>query len=177
MGRRSQCSEWRSASNRFLSSGAVPDLPRNKKLFDFGFKEIASIEVRDGDTRLTIKKQEDIWKLTSEENRELDSTKVQVLIDKLRNLTATSFPSDSEADLARYGLTEPAIEATVTTEEDGTDEVLVSSPEKDQVYAARRGQPSSYEVEKIAVEQIQTAIADVLKPAEEEEPESDEDEE
>ncbi len=150
---------------------------RNKKLFDFGFKEIASIDVRDGDTRLTIAKQEDIWKLTSDEDRELDSTKVQVLIDKLRNLTATSYLSDREADLARYGLTEPAIEATVTTEEDGTDEVLVSSPEKDQVYAARRGQPSSYEVEKVAVEQIQTAIADVLKPAEEEEPESDEDEE
>ena len=150
---------------------------RNKKLFDFGFKEIASLDVRDGDTRLTIEKQEDIWKLTSEEDRELDSTKVQVLIDKLRNLTATSFPSDREADLARYGLTKPAIEAKVVTEEAEADEVLVSSPEKDQVYAARRGQPSSYEVEKIVVEQIQTAIADVLKPAEEEEPESDEDEE
>ena len=148
---------------------------RNKKLFDFGFKEIASLDVRDGDTRLTIEKQEDAWKLTSDADREIDATKVQVLIDKLRNLTAISYPSDREADLARYGLSEPAIEATVTTEEDGTDEVLVSSPEKDQVYAARRGQPSSYEVEKTTVEQIQNAVADVLKPAEEEEPVSDED--
>ena len=141
---------------------------RNKKLFDFGFKEIASLHVRDGETRLTIEKQDDVWKLTSDEERELDSTKVQVLIDKLRNLTATAYPSDREADLARYGLTEPAIEAKVVTEDAGADEVLVSSSDKDQVYAARRGQPSSYEVEKTTVEQIQNAVADVLKPAEEE---------
>ena len=141
---------------------------RNKKLFDFGFKEIASLHVRDGDTQLTIEKQEDVWTLTSDADRELDATKVQVLIDKLRNLTATSYPSDRAADLVRYGLTEPAIEAKVTTAEDGTDDVLVSGPGKDRVYAARRGQPSSYEVEKTTVEQIQSAVADVLKPAEEE---------
>ena len=148
---------------------------RNKKLFDFGFKEIASLDVRDGDTRLTIAKEEDTWKLTSDEDRELDSTKVQVLIDKLRNLTATAYPSDRAADQAGYGLTEPAIEAKVTTAEDGTDDVLVSDPGQDQVYATRRGQPSSYEVDRTTVEQIQSAIADVLKPAEEEPAESDED--
>ncbi len=141
---------------------------RSKKLFDFGFKEIASLDVRDGDTRLTIEKQEDAWKLTSDADRELDSIKVQVLIDKLRNLTATSYPSDREADLVRYGLTEPAIEAKVTTAEEQTDDVLVSDPGKDHVYAARRGQPSSYEVAKLTVEQIQTAIADVLALPEEE---------
>ena len=113
---------------------------RNKKLFDFGFKEIASLEVRDGETSLTIVKQEDTWKLTSDADRELDAIKVQVLIDKLRNLTATAYPSDRAADLARYGLTEPAIEAKVTTAEEGTDDVLVSDPGKDRIYAARRGQ-------------------------------------
>ena len=148
---------------------------RNKKLFDFGFKEIASLDVRDGETRLTIEKQEDAWKLTSDADRELDSTNVQVLIDKLRNLTATAYPSDRAADLGRYGLTEPTIEAKVTTAEEGTDDVIVSDPGKDSVYAARRGQASSYEVEKSTVEQIQGAVADVLKPAEEEEPPSDED--
>ena len=144
---------------------------RNKKLFDFGFKEIAKLELRDGDTRVVVEKKEDKWFLASEEERELDSGKVQTAIDKLRDLTAKSFTSDNEADLGKYGLTAPLIEAKVALTEGSGDEVMISSPEKDQVYAARAGQPSTYEVETSAVKAIQQAIKDLLK---QEDPEEDE---
>ena len=149
---------------------------RNKKLFDFGFNEIAKLELRDGDTRVVVEKKEDKWRvtsegMTSEEERELDSGKVQTAIDKLRELTAKSFTSDNEADLGKYGLTAPLIEAKVALTEGSGDEVMISSPEKDQVYAARAGQPSTYEVETSAVKAIQQAIKDLLK---QEEPEEDE---
>ena len=143
---------------------------RNKKLFDFGFKEIARLEMRDGDTRVAVGKREDKWLLTSEDERELDSGKVQTAIDKLRDLTAKSFTSDNEADLSKYGLTSPLIEAKVELTEGSGDEVMISSPENDLVYAARAGQPSTYEVEKSAVEAIQQAIKDLLK---QEEPEGE----
>lgn len=143
---------------------------RNKKLFDFGFKELAKLELRDGDTRVAVEKTEDKWLLTSEDERELDSGKVQTAIDKLRDLTAKSFTSDNEADLGKYGLTAPLIEAKVALTEGSGDEVMISSPENDLVYAARAGQPSTYEVEKSAVEAIQQAIKDLLK---QEEPEGE----
>ena len=145
---------------------------RNKKLFDFGFKEIAKLELRDGDTRVVVEKKEDKWRLTSEDERELDSGKVQAAIDKLRNLTATSFTSDDESDLDKYGLSSPAIEAKVATTEGSGDEVMISSPDEDLVYAARVGQPSTYEVEKSAVEAVQQAIKELL---EQEEAEGEED--
>ena len=145
---------------------------RNKKLFDFGFREISKLELRDGDTRVVVEKKEDKWRLTSGDDRELDSGKVQAAIDKLRNLTATSFTSDDESDLGKYGLSSPAIEAKVAPTEGSGDEVVISSSEKDQVYAARSGQPSTYEVEKSAVEAIQQAIKDLL---EQEEAEDEED--
>ena len=145
---------------------------RNKKLFDFGFREISKLELRDGDTRVVVEKKEDKWRLTSGDDRELDSGKVQAAIDKLRNLTATSFTSDDESDLGKYGLSSPAIEAKVAPTEGSGDEVVISSPEEDQVYAARSGQPSTYEVEKSAVEAIQQAIKDLL---EQEEAEDEED--
>ena len=149
---------------------------RNKKLFDFGFNEIAKLELRDGDIRVVVEKKEDKWRvtsegMTSEEERELDSGKVQTAIDKLRDLTAKSFTSDNEADLRKYGLTAPLIEAKVALTEGSGDEVMISSPEKDQVYAARAGEPSAYEVEKSAVEAIRQAIKDLLK---QEDPEEDE---
>ena len=146
---------------------------RNKKLFDFGFKEIAKLELRDGDTRVVAEKKEDKWRLTSEDDRELDSGKVQTAIDWLRDFTAKSFTSDDKADLGKYGLTAPVIEAKVATTEGSGDEVMISSPEEDLVYAARAGQPSTYEVEKSAVEAIQQSIQDLLEQEEEAEEEED----
>jgi hypothetical protein len=147
---------------------------RNKKLFDFGFSEVAKLQIRDGETRIAVEKKDDKWVLASEAGRELASEKVQTVIDGLRNLSATSFASDAAADQGRYGLDSPAIEAEVTHVQDATlEKVVISSPSAERVYAARQGQPTTYEVEKSAVAEIQRGIADLLKkeePAVKEEP-------
>ena len=146
---------------------------RNKKLFDFGFKEVAALDLRLGDTRLRVEKKDDKWVLSSEGDRELDSEKVQTAIDSLRSLAATSFPSDEAADQAKYGLDQPAIEAEATVAEDESSEkVLISTVSNDRVYAAREGQPTTYEVEKSAAEEIQRAIQEL--PQEEQESEDEE---
>jgi Domain of unknown function (DUF4340) len=146
---------------------------RNKKLFDFGFGEVAKLQLRDGEMHVAVEKKDDKWVLASEGGREVASAKAQALIDSLRNLSATSFASDAAADQGKYGLGSPAIEAEVTPAENNgaTEKVLLTSPSKDQVYAARDGQPTTYEVEKSAVTEIQNAIEDLLKkeePAKEE---------
>jgi hypothetical protein len=41
--------------------------------------------------------------------------------------------------------------------------VLITSPSQDRVYAARQGQPTTYEVEKSAVEEIQRSIGELQK--------------
>ena len=141
---------------------------RNKKLFDFGFVDPASVQVRDGDTRLTIEKQEDNWVLTSDGDRELDSEKVQTLLDDLRGLSAKAFTSDDRADQAKYGLSSPVIEAEVVQADDGgIEKVIITDPEAEQVYGVIPGQPSTYELEKSDVEGFRTNIADLAKPAEE----------
>ena len=107
---------------------------RNDKLFDFGFKGIASLEVRNGATDLTIRKHENAWELASRGGQILDSIKVQALIDALRNLTAKSYPSDQEISFVKYGLKEPMIEVNITTEEGSVDEVFVGIPKNNQIY-------------------------------------------
>lgn len=140
---------------------------RNKKLFDFGFSEVAKLQVRDGETRIAVEKKDDKWLLTSDAGRELASEKVQTLIDSLRNLSATSFASDSAAEQSKYGLGSPAIEAELTQVENAaTEKVLVTSLSNERVYAAREGQPTTYEVEKNAAAEIRRAIEDLLKKEE-----------
>ena len=143
---------------------------RNKKLFDFGFKEIAALDLRDGDTRLRVEKKEEKWVLSSEGDRELDSEKVQIVIDSLRSLAATGFPSDDAADQSQYGLDQPAIEAEVTVAEDESSEkVLISALSNERVYTARENQPTTYEVEKSAAEEIRRAIQELPREKEESE--------
>ena len=118
---------------------------------------MAKLQLRDGETRVAVEKKGDKWALASEGGRDLASEKVQTLIDSLRNLSATSFASDSAADQSKYGLGSPAIEVEVTQAENNgaTEKVLLTTPSKDHAYAARDGQPTTYEVEKSAVTEIQ----------------------
>ena len=146
---------------------------RNKKLFDFGFKEIAALALRDGGTRLRVEKKDEKWVLSSQGDRELDSEKVQTVIDSLRSLAATGFPSDDAADQSEYGLDQPAIEAEVTVADgESSEKVLITEAANDRVYAAREGQPTTYEVEKSAAEEIERAIQEL--PRKEDEPEGEE---
>jgi hypothetical protein len=136
---------------------------RNKKLFDFGFNDLASLRLRDGETRVAIEKKDDRWVLASDGGREVDSQKVQTLIDSLRNLSATSFASDNAAEMSKYGLDSPTIEADVTqAENSATEKVVATAPSNEHGYAARDGQPTIYEVEKSTVDEIQRSIGDLL---------------
>jgi len=141
---------------------------RNKKVFNFGFVDPASVQVRDGDTRLTIEKRENKWVLTSGGDRELDSEKVQALLDDLRGLSVKAFTSDAQADQERYGLGTPVIEAEVVQANGAaTEKVIITDPEAERVYGAIPGQPSTHELEKGDVEGLRTNIAAVAEPAEE----------
>ena len=137
---------------------------RNKKLFDFGYQDPAKLELRDGETRLTIAKKGEDWVAASDGDRKLDAAKVQSVIDSLRNLTAISFASDEAADQAKYGLDSPVIEATVTPAEEGAQEKVVISAAQDRFYAAIPGLPTTYELEKISFDLIRRSMADALKP-------------
>ena len=143
---------------------------RNKKLFDFGFTDPAAIQVRDGETRLNIAKKDDQWVLSSDGDRELESEKVQTLLDDLRALRAESFPSDDEGDQGQYGLGDPVIEAEVTQADDcGAEKVVISSPSGEKVYGARVGQGTTYELEKSDVEDLRKSIEELTKEEAEEE--------
>ena len=142
---------------------------RNKKLFDFGFAELGQVDARAGETRVNLRKQEDKWVIASEDDREADSSKVQTLIDALRNLTATAFPSDEASSHGDYGLASPAIEVEVqpTGEAAKTEKVVLSDPSAERVYASRAGEPTVYEVEKNPAQEIREAIVALLAPEEE----------
>lgn len=145
---------------------------RDANLFDFGFRELSRIDIRDGAQRTTLEEEGGKWLLRTDGNREAEEDKVRSLVSAIRALNASGYPSDDAAAQSRYGLETPVMELEATTSLGlrPVEKVLVSDPAAARVYAARANEPSTYELEKTGIERIREALNEVLTPAEPEEP-------
>ena len=123
---------------------------RNKKLFDFGFSDPSKVDLKGA----SYFKQADKWKSAT---KTMDNSSVQTLIDKLRDLAATKF--------AEKGGGDPVFEATVTSNNGKRVEKVAISKQGSQYFAQREGEPSIYELDSKAVEDLTKAAADVKEAA------------
>jgi len=122
---------------------------RNKKLFDFGFSDPSKVELKTA----TYAKSGDKWLAGS---KTMDNTSVQNLIDKLRDLSAAKFPEK--------GGGEPVFEAKVTFNDGKRVEKVAITKQGSQYFAQRESEPSIYELDSKAVDDLQKAAADVKEP-------------
>lgn len=126
---------------------------QNKKIFDFGFNDPTAVDLRDGAKTYSLRKSGETW---SSNGKSMDATSVQSLIDKLRDLKATQ--------VRDTGFTSSVIDITVTSDSGKRVEKVAISKAGDKFFAKREGEPSVYELESKAVEEIQRAAADVKEP-------------
>ncbi len=126
---------------------------RNKKLFDFGFNDPNKIEFTDGGKTATYEKSGDKW---VSGGKPMDSTSVQALIDKLRDLSATKFVDT--------GFTTRAIELTVVSNDGKRTEKVQIAQAGDHYIARREGEPSLYEIDAQPINDLREAASGV-KPA------------
>ena len=103
---------------------------RNKKLLDFGFNELTAIEVSSGGKAYAFTKSGEAW---TSGGKTMDSTGVQSLIDKARDLAAVKF--------ADQGAGEAALEITVTAKGAKAPEKIVVVKNAGQRIRWRRSSP------------------------------------
>ncbi len=120
---------------------------RNKKLFDFGFDDPSKIEYRGQKRQLSLTKSGEKW---LEGLKPVDPVGVQTLIDRLRELSAASFPES--------GFASPVIEVTVNAK--SAEKVLISKSGGKYI-ARREGEPALYELPASSVEELEKAAGDV----------------
>jgi uncharacterized protein DUF4340 len=127
---------------------------RNKKLFDFGFSDPNKIEIHDNGKAYLFQKTGDDW---MSGGKKMDSTSIQSLVDKLRDLAAAKF-----IDSGTFGT--PAIDITVASN-DGkrVEKVLISKQGADNM-AKRDNEPSLYGLDAKTVDELSKSASDV-KPA------------
>jgi len=123
---------------------------RNKKLFDFGFSDPGKLDVKGA----VYTKSGDKWMSGA---KTMDNTSVQNLIDKLRDLSATKF--------ADAGAGAPVFDATVTSNDGKRVEKVTIQKQGDKYFAQRENEPSIYELDSKAVDDLQSAAKDVKEAA------------
>jgi hypothetical protein len=123
---------------------------RNKKVFDFGFSDPSKVDLKGA----SYTKSGDKW---TANGKTMDNGSVQNLIDKLRDLAATKF--------VEKGGGEPVFEATVTSNNGKRVEKVTIRKQGAQYFAQRENEPSIYELDAKAVEELQKAAGDVKEGA------------
>jgi len=121
---------------------------RNKKLFDFGWTDPNKVEVG----KATFEKSGDKWMSGA---KQLDAPSVQSVVDKLRDLTATKFVDTGGGS--------PVLDITVSSNNGKRVEKVSISKQGDTYFAKRENEPSIYQLDSKAVEDLQKA-ANEVKP-------------
>lgn len=126
---------------------------RNKKVFDFGFDDPDQIELHNGDkTYYLMRKGQDWWS----NGKKMDSTSVQSLVAKFRELTASKF--------VESGFSKPLINASVVSRDGKKTEKVSIAKSRDGYLAKLENEPSLYGLDASSVDELLKA-ADAVTPA------------
>jgi hypothetical protein len=128
---------------------------RNKKVFDFGFSDPTKIDFKDGPRATSYAKSGDKW---TSSGKTMDSSTIQALIDKLRDLSAKKFVD--------AGFTQPQIEiAVVSNDGKRTEKVQIGPGAGGNFIAKREGEAAMYEIEGNTIAEMRGMAADVKEEA------------
>ena len=127
-----------------------PEDLRNHKLFDFGFNDLTKLEYRNGAANTVYQKSGQDWK---SDGKTMDSGSIQAVVDQLRDLSATAFPTS--------GFTSPAIDITVTSNGGKRVEKVAFAKVADGYVGKREGEPALYSVPAKSIDDLVKAFGSV----------------
>lgn len=131
-----------------------PEDLRNHKLFDFGFNDLTKLEYRNGAANTVYQKSGQDWKSGG---KTMDSGSIQAVIDQLRDLSATGFPT--------AGFSSPGIDITVTSNNGKRVEKVAFAKVGDSYIGKREGEVALYSVPAKTIDDLVKAFSSVKPEA------------
>ena len=128
---------------------------RNKKLFDLAFEEPEKIEIRDGAKSYFLTRSGAGW--WGPDGKQLDSSTVDPVVEKIRSLAATKFPNS--------GFLTPTLQLTVTSSQGKRVERISICKNDGSFIGKRENEPALYELSASAVAELQDAAGKVKAAA------------
>jgi hypothetical protein len=125
-------------------------------------EKVSGLEIKKGETRISVIKEGNNWKLDGDKNKEVDGSKVSELISEIKGLQVEEFVDDNPRDLAPYGLDKPDIEVTIS-EVNKKITLLLGKKEGEKVYAKLADGKSVYLVSDEILSDIPSSKDEVIK--------------
>jgi len=137
----------------YAKSSAVAGVDdfRNKRLFDFGYRDPNKVEMHDGAKAYFLTYSGDNW--WSADGKKMDPDSVELFVDKIRDLSAAKF--------VNQGFTAPAITLAVVSNDGKLMEKVTIGKSGDVYVAERQNDPAFYQLDASAVPDLQKAAADM----------------
>ncbi|MGA2813596.1 MAG: DUF4340 domain-containing protein [Candidatus Acidiferrum sp.] len=127
---------------------------RNKKLFDFDYRDPDKVEFHDGSKSYFLTRAGSDWR--NADAKKVDEAALEALVGKIRELSGDKFVDS--------GFTTPALELTVSSDDSKRVEKVLIAKNGQTYIAKRENEPALYEISSSAISDLEKAAAD-LKPA------------
>lgn len=95
----------------------VKDL-RDKTILHIASEDVRRITLKRADSKLVLTKSDGAWQIAEPAEYEADDTAVRGFLSSLGSLRAKDFPSESDTELAKYGLATPRLTIRLAIGED-----------------------------------------------------------
>lgn len=126
---------------------------RNKQLVSWKRDEVIEIELDTAKENTVLKKDDKGGWTLARENLPAESNEANKTLSALVDLRAQTISSDKPTNLSGYGLSQPAVKATLA-KKDGTRFKVLVGQTKDKFYAKREDKPTVYEIAKTSVDPL-----------------------
>jgi len=158
------------AERRLLDDLSLdPRILRNRLLFTFDEADVVGVEIRHPDEVVLVDRRAGGWTLRGPAPQEADETRVQNLIDAVRNLRFRTRQSERVDDVARYGLDRPRLELTLRLTDGRVLPTLrVGQRDENHYYATVGGIPPVYSVDRNLIGRIPARALELRKLSPEE---------
>src|SRR5487761_7223 len=119
---------------------------RDRSLLDLQSAQITGITLDDPSGTIALAKQASTWKITKPRQAPIDSGAVDSLVTALSNDKFTNVASETPDDLAKYGLSRPAVTVDVATAAGRQFHLLIGKKTGDEYYARDTARPMVFEI-------------------------------
>ena len=119
---------------------------RDRSLLDLNASEITGITLDDPSGTIAVTKNGSTWQITKPKQAPADSAAVDALASSLSTNQFTNVASETPDNLAKYGLTHPAVTVDVTTKGGKQFHLLIGKKTGDAYYARDAARPMVFQV-------------------------------
>ncbi len=131
---------------------------RDRAVLNLASWDLKGIEIRSAKTALRLDKKKGAWSLLAPRTLPAEDSEVSMLSAALSGSKFTDVASESAKDLARYGLSSPAITVRLKSEKGEEGALLIGKKEDGKYYARDASRPLVFRIEQPLVNSLSVSV-------------------